>query len=252
VQRWIARLLVSLLLMALALIVAGLGGIYLGRIVVPRNWNPFAPYDVRAPSGPLTPLQYWRTVHDPQLCRTALTFTDLRFQPVRDSAPSDGCALQNVVRIMGGTVQFNHPFLATCPLALAVARFATRDLQAAAQASYGQNVREIEHVGSYACRAIRTEGSGSNHHDTATSNHAQNTLSQHAYANAIDISGFVLADGREIAIGSNWRGGGANARFLRAAHSGACDAFNTTLGPDYNALHSAHFHVDMGPYQLCR
>jgi len=239
-QRWLT----GFCLFAVVLFGAFLFGVYSGRIMLPARWNPFALYDVRAPSGPLTPLQYWRTVHDPQLCRIALTRTGLHYQPVPDATPSDGCTLQNVVRVSGGDVKFNHPFMASCPLALAMARFENQGLQAAAQASYGQSVREIEHVGSYACRGIRTEG--------AASGRLQSTLSQHAHANAIDLSGFVLTDGREIAIGKNWKGDSVNARFLRAVHASACQAFNTTLGPDYNALHSAHFHVDMGPYHLCR
>lgn len=236
-QRWIVRI----FLFAGVLLGAALFGIYVGRISVPAQWNPFAPYDVRAPAGPLSPLQYWRTVHDPQLCRIALTLTDLRYQAVPDASPKDGCTLQNVVRVNSGAIKFNHPFLASCPLALGLARFAQGGLQAAAQASYGQNVREIEHVGSYACRDVRTESST-----------GQGSLSQHAHANAIDLSGFVLTNGREITIGGNWKGDGENARFLHAVHSSACGAFNTTLGPDYNALHSAHFHVDMGSYHICR
>jgi len=240
-QRWIS----GFILFSVALFGAVLLGVYLGRISLPARWNPFAPYDVRAPSGPLSPLQYWRTVHDPQLCRIALTLTDLHYQQVPDATPSDGCTLQNVVRVSGGTVKFNHPFLASCPLALAMARFENGDLQAAAQASYGENVREIEHVGSYACRAVRTE-----HSDEQGK--LKGTLSEHAHANAIDLSGFVLTNGREIAIGGNWQGDGVNARFLHTVHASACQAFNTTLGPGYNALHSAHFHVDMGPYRICR
>jgi hypothetical protein len=34
-------------------------------------------------------------------------------------------------------------------------------------------------------------------------------------------------------------------QFLRDAHSGACKIFSTVLGPDANAAHKNHFHVDM-------
>ena len=33
--------------------------------------------------------------------------------------------------------------------------------------------------------------------------------------------------------------------FIRAAHSSACKAFNTVLGPEANNAHLNHFHVDM-------
>jgi len=35
------------------------------------------------------------------------------------------------------------------------------------------------------------------------------------------------------------------AKFLRAAHAAACRIFGTTLGPEANAAHRNHFHVDM-------
>jgi hypothetical protein len=42
------------------------------------------------------------------------------------------------------------------------------------------------------------------------------------------------------------------ARFLREVRDGACSIFHVVLGPDYNALHSTHFHFDMGRYRQCR
>lgn len=96
----------------------------------------------------------------------------------------------------------------------------------------------IEHVGSYACRNV-------NHQKDAA-------LSQHASANAIDLTAFVLADGKRITL-AHWDDAGTpEADFLRRVHDGACRSFDTTLGPDYNALHRTHFHVDMGPYRVCR
>jgi hypothetical protein len=35
------------------------------------------------------------------------------------------------------------------------------------------------------------------------------------------------------------------AQFLRAAHSSACQVFGTVLGPEANAAHNNHFHLDM-------
>jgi hypothetical protein len=41
-------------------------------------------------------------------------------------------------------------------------------------------------------------------------------------------------------------------RFLEAAHDPACRVFKGVLGPQYNRLHAGHFHLDMGPYLICR
>ncbi len=76
--------------------------------------------------------------------------------------------------------------------------------------------------------------------------------SQHAYANAADIAGFTLADGRHIDILTHWGAGTAEGRFLRQAHAAACRYFRAVLGPAYNAAHRDHFHLDRGPFSSCR
>lgn len=77
-------------------------------------------------------------------------------------------------------------------------------------------------------------------------------MSQHATANAFDVSGFVLANGQRIILLKHWNGDGPKAQFLREVRNGLCEWFNVTLSPDYNALHADHFHVDMGPFLTCR
>jgi hypothetical protein len=76
--------------------------------------------------------------------------------------------------------------------------------------------------------------------------------SQHAIANAVDIAGFVLADGRRIAVKGNWHADTAEGRFLRDVHRRACAYFRVVLGPDHNAAHHNHFHLDRGPLSRCR
>jgi len=85
-----------------------------------------------------------------------------------------------------------------------------------------------------------------------TSRGTSGRMSQHATANAFDIAGFELADGRRINLLSHWNGDGPEAAFLRQVRDGLCEWFNVTLSPDYNALHADHFHVDMGPFLSCR
>jgi hypothetical protein len=76
--------------------------------------------------------------------------------------------------------------------------------------------------------------------------------SQHATANAVDIGAFTLADGRRIAVARHWQGDGPEARFLKAAHGRACRYFRVVLGPEYNAAHRDHFHLDRGPFSRCK
>ena len=78
------------------------------------------------------------------------------------------------------------------------------------------------------------------------------TRSEHATANAVDISGFVLADGRRIVVDSGWNGTDDERRFLRSVRAAACKRFRTVLSPDFNAAHQDHFHFDLGRGPFCR
>jgi hypothetical protein len=112
-------------------------------------------------------------------------------------------------------------------------------VEPAARRILGQPVVRINHFGSYACRNVNHAASG--------------RRSEHASAGAIDLAGFVLRDGREITVARHWKGADSRAAdFLRAVRDGGCGVFNGVLGPDYNAAHRDHFHLDMGRYRVCR
>ncbi|WP_256053245.1 extensin family protein, partial [Bacillus velezensis] len=134
--------------------------------------------------------------------------------------PADAaCPLRNTLRVQGADVALSSSFLASCPLAVAFALFERHSLQPAAQAVFGQAVTRVDHLGSFACRNMY--------------NRVEGRLSQHASANALDIAGFRLADGRSISVLKDWSGEGDSARFLRQVRDGACDDFNVVLSPDY-------------------
>jgi hypothetical protein len=92
-------------------------------------------------------------------------------------------------------------------------------------------------MGRYACRNVA----------------GTNRRSAHSRAEAIDVSAFVLVDGRRISVENGWQGGSAKEReFLRVIQKSACKRFGTVLGPDYNAAHRDHFHLETGGQQFCR
>lgn len=72
-------------------------------------------------------------------------------------------------------------------------------------------------------------------------------LSEHAFANAIDVSEFITAKGEHVRLTEHWGGTSERARFLKAVHKGACRIFGTVLGPEADAAHRSHFHLDMTP-----
>ena len=66
--------------------------------------------------------------------------------------------------------------------------------------------------------------------------------STHATARGFDVRGFTLATGDRSELRDAWDDP-AIGGFLRDAQTGACDVFGLVLGPNYNALHADHFHI---------
>jgi hypothetical protein len=211
--------------------------IWRGWLDVPAQWNPWAPLDVKAEPNWLTGYKLMRLRSDPELCTQALSSSDLRVTRQSDS-PDAKCPLIGALRVQGGEVALSSSFLASCPLAVAYAMFERHTLQPIAQSAYGQKVARIDHLGSFACRNVYNRESGA--------------LSRHASADALDIAGFRLADGRSISVLRDWPKQNQDAQFLRQVRDGACEAFSVVLSPDYNAAHRNHFHVDVGRWSVCR
>lgn len=231
------RFLKVLAVVALLVGVAVLG-VWRGWVSLPPQWNPWAPLDVNLAPNLLTRFKLMALRNDPQLCDQALATSGLRTARQADSGAHTDCPLTNVLRVQGGEVALSSSFLASCPLAVAFALFERHGLQPAAVATYGQRVARVDHLGSFACRNMYGRESGAR--------------SQHATASALDIAGFRLADGRTISVLRDWPKDNADARFLRQVREGACDMFSVVLSPDYNAAHRNHFHLDVGPWWICR
>jgi hypothetical protein len=211
--------------------------VWRGWLEVPSQWNPWAPLDVKAAPNWLTGYKLMRLRSDPELCAQALRSSDLRVTQ-QSASPGAKCPLIGALRVQGGEVALSSSFLASCPLAVAYAMFEHHTLLPAAQSVYGQKVARVDHLGSFACRNVYNRESGA--------------LSRHASADALDIAGFRLADGRSISVLKDWPKQNQDAQFLRKVRDGACDAFSVVLSPDYNAAHRNHFHVDVGRWSVCR
>ncbi|MGX9966292.1 extensin-like domain-containing protein [Roseomonas sp. F4] len=222
-------------LAVLGLLVAGA---FWGLRYLPPEWDPRAPLDVTAPPNMMTGVKLRRLALQPAACFAALESSGLPVQRVADRASDIGCALENVVRLPSASRVTPAGPVTTCRVAAAWLLFETHVMQPAAQRHLGSEVAAVRHLGTQNCRNVNHRASG--------------RRSQHATANAIDIAGFTLRDGRQITLLRHWGSGGAEAAFLREVRDGACEWFRAVLGPDYNAAHRDHFHFDMGPWRACR
>jgi hypothetical protein len=209
-----------------------------GIVRIPDRYNPWAALRVDEPPGWFTRLKLARLAREPQLCLSVLATAGWTFAPLPDKQFAPGCGFENVVRVESAGLAVGAAFALSCPAAVALALWERHVLQPAAHAHFGQPAVRMEHFGSYACRNI--------------SGASDARRSRHATARALDIAGLVLADGRRIRIAQHWSGNDSEALFLRELHAGACTVFDAVLGPDYNAAHRDHFHVERGGGRVCR
>lgn len=206
---------------------------------LPDEWNPTVPLAV---SDPVTPLTGWKlraTLADAAQCRAVLADASAT-QILEPLDTSDTCHVRNRVAVSAvGSARIDRIETA-CATALRMTMWERHGLQPAARDIFDAEVSVIRQIGSYNCRQIRTTSGNSTRWST------------HATADAIDITGFDLTNGRRIRLISDWDGNEDDARFLRAARDSACTWFATTLSPDYNSLHADHFHLQSRGWGACR
>lgn len=196
--------------------------------------TPWAPLDLAQPIGLFTGRKLVALGEDFPRCRTLLDRTGVEYTVLPERREGARCGYADGLRFAAGEPRI-APFSPAnlgiaCPVAAALALWQWEVVQPAAERHFRMRVSRIEHLGSYNCRRLYGRSSGD--------------FSQHATADAVDISGFRLADGTRISMVGDWKDGGAKAAFLRDVRDGACGVFATVLSPDYNAAHRDHLHLD--------
>ena len=150
---------------------------------------------------------------------------------------ADAVLLESVTLPDETKVVLTPPATLRCTMAEQMALWLREDVLPAA-VLLGAPMRALEDYDSYECR-------GQNHVHGAT-------LSEHGRANALDLRGFKLANGRtveltDVNVDKEWR------ESLRAS---ACARFHTVLGPGSDSNHESHIHVDLAErhngYKICQ
>lgn len=175
-------------------------------------------------------------------CLSDLGARQAAFTPLPDRYYGAGCETRNTVRLTSlrsdtADLDLTNLGPVTCALADRFAGWARFGVDRAARQILGSPLVRIETMGSYNCRNV----AGTDHR------------SAHSTGNAVDVSGFVLADGRRITVLGNWSAGTPEERnFLHVIEASACKRFGTVLGPDYNPAHRNHLHVELSGSSYCR
>ncbi len=200
---------------------------------------PQAQRQTQAPTSAPRPLA---VSQESRMCLTSLGQTGSQFSPLPDRYYGGGCSAVGAVQL--SAVQGDAALLpvsnigpVTCNTAQTFTGWARYGVDRAARQILGSPLARIETMGSYSCRNVA----------------GTSRRSAHSQAAAIDVSAFILEDGRRITVTAGWQGGSAREQqFLRVVHQSACKRFGTVLGPDYNAAHRDHFHLEQGDGSYCR
>ncbi len=193
----------------------------------------------REPPRARTPERAERNSPETLQCHIDLARERIGFRALPDQRFAGGCSALGAVQLLEIGTPVTNLRAMTCPLARQFARWAREAVQTAADQWLDANVVRIETFGTYGCRTVNSRPGA--------------RLSEHAFANAVDVSGFQLSDGRRITVQNDWNGEDERARrFLRQVFQAGCRRFNIGLSPDNDAYHYNHLHFDMGRGPYCR
>jgi hypothetical protein len=87
-------------------------------------------------------------------------------------------------------VTFDPPALTNCDMAGALSQWLEKQVQPVAEKHLGSRIAKLEIMSDYSCRS--------------SSGRVHNRLSEHAFADAIDIGGFVTESGRMVSVLDVW------------------------------------------------
>lgn len=132
---------------------------------------------------------------------------------------------------LGGRVSMRPAAMLRCPMIPQVERWVANYVAPAVRHYYQADLVELKVAASYSCRPVNHVSGG--------------RLSEHGYANALDIAAFVLSDGSRVTVKGGWYGSERDRAFLRDVHKGGCREFTTVLGPEADRHHHDHFHLDL-------
>lgn len=189
------------------------------------------------PLGPEPPPEAWPEAEIKEaLAQCSRIMGDNRFEykslpPIREGVCGTPAPVQ--VKYMNDVprVEIRPAATMSCPLTAALDRWMREVVQPRAKDLLHASVIRVVNLSAYQCRPRY--------------NNASERMSYHAYAEAIDIAGFVTAKGERVDLLEHWDAGDERAQFLRDVHAGACKIFGTVLGPESNEAHKNHFHVDI-------
>lgn len=132
-----------------------------------------------------------------------------------------GCGVEDPVAVTSvAGVRLSQSATVDCSIAKALNSW----VDEVAQPAFDGKLVELQVAAHYVCRS-RNNVRGAK-------------VSEHGKGRAIDISAFILSDGKVLTVARDYN------RLLRRIYKAACGYFRTTLGPGSDGYHEDHFHFD--------
>lgn len=180
-------------------------------------------------------------------CEARLREAGVTFKPARigTSREIDGiprCGAKQVVRVRRGpgAIKYSSSPLLTCTMVLALADF-ERVAQEEAERAFGSRIVGIDQLGTFNCREMAL----------------YDLVSEHSYANGLDLRRFTLANGAVVDVLKHFRPDeaeptDAKSRFLRTLANRLFDeaVFSVVVTPFFDSAHRNHIHVDLARYRV--
>lgn len=240
--RWLGRNPRQRRQLAIGGTLALLATIVVGELTLEPRHLPWRPLAIDDRAGFATDMKLGLISAGPESwCERLVSGSDrLQLTPLEAHDGDGTCGWSSAIHIDASgpaTLTGKSTYAMRCKLA-AGAHIWMTSIDHRARSMLGSGLAKVHHAGTYSCRRMYNRRSG--------------RMSQHAYANAWDVTGFELDDGRVVSVREHWRAGGEIQAFLHGVRDDACSIFRVVLGPDYNAEHHDHFHVDMGYGLRCK
>ena len=190
----------------------------------PRPANLIEPAPAPAAAKP-------ETVAEESACLERLVKLGTRFEPMPAIANGQ-CGAPHPLRVshLPDGIEVSPPATLVCAAAEALSRWTKEVVEVEAARHLEAQPSKVAIGTSYECRNQNRQASGK--------------LSEHAFAKAVDISGFDLKGRKAVQIGDH-PAETPDALFQAAIRTQACAYFTTVLGPGSDPSHATHLHFDL-------
>lgn len=182
-----------------------------------------------------------------QQCEAELKTRRIAFTVEEQISDERGCIVERplLVNSISNGISLSNDMTLRCEVVLALDNWTKNIVRPTAKLHLGQDIKRLQTSTSYHCRTRNNKPGGK--------------ISEHGFANGVDITGFALEDETVINVSSKndnlTKDDTPKTKFLAGVRAGACAYFTTVLGPGSDGSHQDHFHFDRAfrksGYRLC-